>query len=165
MNGPLRDDLDALARDLAADWAEVRAGLVEVLDGIPESWLARMLGAPLARDGWTLQHEAAHHAADDAILVALLEHAARGVEVWSAVEARRRRGEAMHAVQRARLGPLRAHLADSGERAVDALRAHAAHLDQPFALGAAPPDAIASLLRAQAERARAGLDAVRTTFS
>lgn len=153
--------LDALAGDLVA----VRTGLIEVLEGIPELWLQRMLRGPLAREGWTVQHEAGHHAADDAVLVALLEHAARGVEVWGAVEARRLRGEAMHVVQRFRITPLRAHLAESGERAVETLQAHAAHLDRPFALGDSVPRPLLEVLRAQWERARAGLEAVRATLS
>jgi hypothetical protein len=155
----------ALAHDLAAGWTDVRAGLIEALDGVPELWLGRMLAGPLARAGWTVQHEAAHHAADDAMLIALLEHTARGVETWSAAEARRLRGEAMHLVQRARLARLRDELAASGERAVEALHTHGAHLDRPFAVGDAAPRAVIEVLRAQSERARAGVDAIRATFS
>ncbi|MGE3858328.1 MAG: hypothetical protein AB7G21_15350 [Dehalococcoidia bacterium] len=164
---PSHPHLDVLAGELVA----VRTGLVDALEGIPELWLARMLAGPVdgsadgpARAGWTVQHEAAHHAADDAVLIALLEHAARGVEAWSAAEARRLRGEAMHRVQRVRLAPLRAHLAESGERAHAALLAHAAHLDRPFALGEAATLPVAEVLRTQAARARAGLEAVRATF-
>ncbi|MEI7924693.1 MAG: hypothetical protein WCI61_00675 [Chloroflexota bacterium] len=165
-HGPLGRDLDALAASLARDLSEVRAGLIEALDGVSELWLQRMLRGDLAREGWTVQHEAARHAADDALLVAMLEHAARGIEGWSATEARRLRGEAMHVVQRARLAPLREHLAASGERAAEALQAHAAHLDRPFAVGDIASRAIVEVLRAQAERARAraGVDAVRATF-
>lgn len=157
--------LHTLAHDLAAGWTDVRTGLIEALDGVPELWLGRMLTGPLARAGWTVQHEVAHHAADDAMLIALLEHAARGVEAWSAAEARRVRGEAMHLVQRARLARLRDELTASGQRAVDALLAHGAHLDRPFAVGDAAPRAVIEVLRAQSERARAGVDAVRATFS
>lgn len=163
--GPPADGrLDALAETLARDLSEVRAGLIEALDGVSELWLQRMLRGDLARDGWTVQHEAAHHAADDAFLVAMLEHAARGIELSSTGEVRRLRGEAMHVVQRVRLAPLRAHLAASGERAVEALLTHATHLDRPFALGDAESRAVADVLRAQAARAREGVAAARATF-
>ena len=164
MPEPTHPDLDAVARDLAAERTEVRAGLIEALDGVSELWLGRMLRGPLAREGWTVQHEAAHHVADDAALVALLAHAARGVEAWTAAEVRRLRGEAMHTVQRHRLTPLRAHLAESGERAAEALRTHAAHLHRPFTMGDLAAQPVTALLRAQAERARAGVQAVRLTF-
>ncbi len=163
-HGPLGRDFNALAGTLARDLSEVRAGLIEALDGVSELWLQQMLRGDLARDGWTVQHEAAHHAADDALLVAMLEHAARGIEGWSAAEARRLRGEAMHVVQRVRLTPLREHLTASGERAAEGLRAHAAHLDRPFVVGDTAPRAIVEVVREQAERARAGVDAVRATF-
>ena len=157
--------LDAARAAIARDLGEVRAGVLEVLGGISELWLPRMLHGALERPGWTVQHEAAHHAADDAVLAALLEAAAQGIEAWGAPQARRVRGEAMHAVQRLRLAPLRAALEASAEHALLALDTHATLLDRPFALGAAPAASIEALLRAQGERTRAGLEALRATFS
>lgn len=167
MDDALGTDPDAHRSALVRDLVEVRAGLIEALSEMSESWLMRLTNEVTdvpGRLGWTVQHEAAHHFADDVVLMRLLEQAAAGVEVWTRVEARRLRGEAMHVTQRMRLAELRDHLVASGERAVTAIEAGAPHLYRPFAIGEAAPTPILEVLRAQSTRARSGVVGIRRAF-
>lgn len=107
------DPLAAVADELR----EAREALLHLVADLPETRIYR----PLGRAGWTIKHELSHVAARDAELLHRIESGARGLPALEDVAARRLRGQAMHAAQELRLGPLREHLAALGGRVARAL--------------------------------------------
>jgi hypothetical protein len=152
----------ALARELR----EARDALLEVARTLPETKAYR----GTARAGWTLKHELAQLVAMDAELVHLAErarHRTAGavVDLAEAIDLRRLRGRAMHAAQEMRLGPLRDHLDSMGERAASAIETSGEHLQQPLAAAGREAETLLDLARAQVERARTSIEAIRQHIS
>ncbi len=140
---------------LADALREARRAVVEAAERLPES---RMYGAT-GRAGWTVKHELSQLAARDAELLHLLGAApAGGTAAASAL--RRVRGSAMHTAHLLRLEPLRAHLADLGERTAGAVEAAADRLAAPLPASDALGGTLADLVAAQVERARSALEAM-----
>jgi len=145
-----------IARTLAEQWREVRKGLLEITEKLPESRVSRAT----ERAGWTLRHELASLASIDQEVAHLLAAARSGAVTLDAVAIRRLRGEAMHAAQELRLAPLREHLADGGERAARAIEEAEAFLATSLSLAGKETTTVLEHVRAQLKRTSASIDVI-----
>ncbi|TAJ21937.1 MAG: hypothetical protein EPO65_00260 [Dehalococcoidia bacterium] len=150
------------AAALAREWREVRGTLLGLAEQLPET----RLGKATERAGWTVRHELAHFAVLDRDIAHVFERAAAEAghvvdEAREAVTLRRMRGQAMFAAQELRLTPLRAYLADAGERAAAAIEAHGALLAHPVKLAGREAATVAEHLDHALARAREGVAVLR----
>jgi hypothetical protein len=149
---------------LEAELRQARDALLELARRLPESRAYRATSRP----GWTLKHELSALAAADAELLHVLEELRRrGVPLE--LDLRRRRAEAMHAVQNLRLNPLLDRLEHGGLRVAEALLAQGHLLSHSVNLrgsNGASEDASearpgSDLLRAYRDRAEEALRTLR----
>ncbi|RLT35583.1 MAG: hypothetical protein DWI58_19485 [Chloroflexi bacterium] len=155
-------DDETRAAALAREWREVRGVLLSLAEQLPET----RLGKATERAGWTVRHELAHLAVLDRDITHVFERAAATAteafdEARDAIVLRRMRGQAMFAAQELRLTPLRAHLAETGERAATAIEAQAGLLGRPVRLAGREASTVAEHLDHALSRARASVAALR----
>ncbi len=163
-------DTQDRAAALAREWREVRSTLLGLAEQLPET----RLGKATERAGWTVRHELAHFAVLDRDIAHVFERAAAEArsaaqdaaghvvdEAREAVTLRRMRGQAMFAAQELRLTPLRAYLAEAGERAAAAIEAHGAFLSHPVKLTGREAATVAEHLDHALARAREGVAVLR----
>lgn len=156
-SGPI--DSAALVRELR----EARETLLALARELPESRAYRAT----ERAGWTLKHELSALAAADLELVHVLEELRRRSGTVT-LELRRRRAEAMHAVQNIRLTPLIERLEQGGAAVTEALAEHGHHLARAVhiehaAEGAEPSEAT-KLAHAYRERVQAAIAALKAAL-
>lgn len=155
-------DDETRAAALAREWREVRGVLLGLAEQLPET----RLGKATERAGWTVRHELAHLAVLDRDITHVFERAAATAteafdEARDAIVLRRMRGQAMFAAQELRLTPLRAHLAEAGERAATAIEAQAGLLGRPVRLAGREAATVAEHLDHALARARESVAALR----
>ena len=155
-------DDETRAAALAREWREVRGVLLGLAEQLPET----RLGKATERAGWTVRHELAHLAVLDRDITHVFERAAATAteafdEARDAIVLRRMRGQAMFAAQELRLTPLRAHLAEAGERAATAIEAQAGLLGRPVRLAGREAATVAEHLDNALTRARESVAALR----
>jgi len=144
------------ARTLADQWRATRQRLLDVTEQLPESRISRVT----ERVGWTLRHELASLASVDHEVTHLLAAARDGAVRIDAVALRRLRGEAMHAAQELRLAPLRAHLAEAGERTARIIEDAGDHLPTALTLAEQEATTVVAHLRTQLERMHASVETI-----
>ena len=137
-----------------------------MLLGLAEQLPETRLGKATERAGWTVRHELAHLAVLDRDITHVFERAAATAteafdEARDAIVLRRMRGQAMFAAQELRLTPLRAHLAEAGERAATAIEAQAGLLGRPVRLAGREAATVAEHLDNALTRARESVAALR----
>ena len=137
-----------------------------MLLGLAEQLPETRLGKATERAGWTVRHELAHLAVLDHDITHVFERAAATAteafdEARDAIVLRRMRGQAMFAAQELRLTPLRAHLAEAGERAATAIEAQAGLLGRPVRLAGREAATVAEHLDHVLARARESVAALR----
>lgn len=137
-----------------------------MLLGLAEQLPETRLGKATERAGWTVRHELAHLAVLDRDITHVFERAAATAteafdEARDAIVLRRMRGQAMFAAQELRLTPLRAHLAEAGERAATAIEAQAGLLGRPVRLAGREAATVAEHLDHALARARESVAALR----
>lgn len=152
-------DYASLARELR----EARDTLIALARELPESRAYRAT----ERVGWTLKHELAALAAADLELVHVLDELRRRSGTVT-LELRRRRAEAMHAVQNIRLTPLIERLEQGGAAASEALAEHGHHLARVVhieraAEGVEPSEAT-KLAHAYRERVQAAIATLKAAL-
>jgi len=155
-------DDETRAAALAREWREIRGVLLGLAEQLPET----RLGKATERAGWTVRHELAHLAVLDRDITHVFERAAATAteafdEARDAIVLRRMRGQAMFAAQELRLTPLRAHLAEAGERAASAIEAQAGLLGRPVRLAGREASTVAEHLDHALARARESVAALR----
>jgi uncharacterized damage-inducible protein DinB len=155
-------DDETRAAALAREWREVRGVLLGLAEQLPET----RLGKATERAGWTVRHELAHLAVLDRDITHVFERAAATAteafdEARDAIVLRRMRGQTMFAAQELRLTPLRAHLAEAGERAAHAIEAQAGLLGHPVRLAGREASTVAEHLDHALARARESVAALR----
>lgn len=155
-------DDETRAAALAREWREIRGVLLGLAEQLPET----RLGKATERAGWTVRHELAHLAVLDRDITHVFERAAATAteafdEARDAIVLRRMRGQTMFAAQELRLTPLRAHLAEAGERAATAIEAQAGLLGRPVRLAGREAATVAEHLDHALARARESVAALR----
>ncbi len=139
-------DVAALIEELR----ESRDTLLGALDGLSETRIYRAT----ERDGWTVKHELAAVAAQDSVLVHVLQELARRPSLRE-IDVSRLRGEAMLAAKELRLAALRERLAAGLQRLIETLGRHEQTLERSLSIAGQPAAAVATLLRDHVERTRA----------
>lgn len=155
-------DDETRAAALAREWREIRGVLLGLAEQLPET----RLGKATERAGWTVRHELAHLAVLDRDITHVFERAAATAteafdEARDAIVLRRMRGQTMFAAQELRLTPLRAHLAEAGERAATAIEAQAGLLGRPVRLAGREAATVAEHIDDALARARESVAALR----